>query len=94
MNVILFSHGVKMPRLQPVELTQHEIQGLLKAFLKGKHEVDEEDCLVLVKWAHATRMRNFVLSRMIAGAIQPSVEATKSKWRCPRRGTADVYLWG
>lgn len=35
----------------PTELTQEELERLLRAFTQGKTEILEDDALTLVKWA-------------------------------------------
>jgi hypothetical protein len=61
------------PLLRPVELTQDETQRLIHAFIKGKTEVLEEDCMTLIKWAMAQRLGALMVEWMIEGSIRPVV---------------------
>ena len=64
---------VKRPLLRLVELTELETERLIHAFIKGKTEVSEEDCMALIKWAMTQRMGAFMVDLMIQGAITPVV---------------------
>lgn len=66
--------GVSLrPLLRPVELTELETERLMHAFIKGKTEVSEEDCMVLLKWAMTQRMGALMVEWMIEGSIRPVV---------------------
>jgi hypothetical protein len=72
---VFHTGGVPVKRpLAPVELSQDELTRLLRAFTRGKPEVLEEDCLLLVKWATAQRMGAMVLEMILAGELVPSVK--------------------
>ena len=64
-----------MPRLAPVELSEYEVERLMRAFIKGKRCIDEEDALVLVKWARDVRATNVLLDMVLQGELRPVVEA-------------------
>ncbi len=61
------------PLLRPVELTQDETQRLIHAFIKGKTEVLEADCMTLLRWAMAQRLGAAMVEWMIQGDIRPVV---------------------
>jgi hypothetical protein len=65
---------VKRPLLRPVELTQDEMERLLRAFTAGKTEMLEDDALTLVKWATAQRMGAMLVEMILAGELVPSVK--------------------
>jgi hypothetical protein len=65
--------AVKRPLLRSVELTEFETQRLLHAFTQGKEQVDEADCMTLLKWAMAQRLGAAMVEWMIQGDIRPVV---------------------
>ena len=69
---------VKRPLLRPVELTPDELTRLLQAFVAGKTEVLEEDCLTLVQWATAQRMGALVVEMILDGEVIPHVKTGRS----------------
>lgn len=77
---------VKRPSLRHVELTQEEMERLLRAFTKGKTEILEEDALTLVRWAHHMRMGAVVLDMVLAGDLIPVVDAGVIKVSVPDSG--------
>jgi hypothetical protein len=64
------SHG---SLLQPVELTEFETERLLHAFIQGKSQVDEADCMTLLRWAMAQRLGALMVEWMIEGSVRPVV---------------------
>jgi hypothetical protein len=65
--------SVKRPLLRPVELTEFETQRLLHAFTQGKSQVDEEDCLTLLRWAMEQRLGAVMVDLVIEGRVRPVV---------------------
>jgi hypothetical protein len=69
-----YREGDAMPGLHPVELSNTEVERLMRAFVVGKTEVLEDDCLTVLKWAMAQCMGAFLVELMLEGTVRPVVE--------------------
>ncbi len=76
-----------MPQVSPIELTDREVENLLKTFLRGRHEVTEDDCVTLVDWARETRARYLILDMMLDGSIQPIIQDGQVSVQLPPAAT-------
>jgi hypothetical protein len=65
---------VKPTRLAPVELSDAEVEGLMRAFIQGKTEIVEDDAMTLLCWATRQRMGALLVDMIIRGEIQPIVK--------------------
>ena len=68
--------AVKRPPLRPVELTEFETQRLLHAFTQGKEQVDDADCLTLLRWAMEQRLGAVMVDLVIEGRVKPVVRGS------------------
>ena len=51
------------------------MERLLYAFTRGKSEVLEEDCLLLVRWAMDQRLGAMLVEMILAREVVPSIHA-------------------
>jgi len=70
----------------PAALTDDEMQRLLRAFLRGKTEVPEEDIMLVVQWAIHQRMGAVLLDLALDGDLALMVEHGEVKVAMPVSG--------
>jgi hypothetical protein len=62
------------PGVKPEDLlTDAEMRQLMTTFTRGKTQVLEDDCVVVLQWAREQRLRSLLLAWVLEGRMQPCV---------------------
>ena len=56
-------------------LSEHEVFLLMKAYTQGKTVVNEDDAMIVVRWAEAQRLGAVLLGMVLQGDLCVEVEA-------------------